>query len=307
MNHVQMLYLGLDAGGSKTRLIGRTGADGSTFTIDGGAANPQRVGMQGSSSVLAELIASAIRERGETEAVRVCAGVAGAGRSAQQQQLADRVESLVKGLAQIEDVRVHVVHDAEIALEAAFPGEGGIVVIAGTGSVVLARTPDGRVERSGGWGYLLGDEGSGHVIGLRGINAVCAALDGGPETALVELAREKVNIASIADAIERVYQDQVPCQHFAPTVVDAAAKGDAVARRIIEEEAAKLADQVHWLQQRLPDVQQRIALHGGITGIRFYQDALCEAIEERIPGWEIRRKVDPPWMGALRLASKIAR
>lgn len=302
-----MLYLGLDVGGSKTKLLGRAGSNGSTFSMDGGGANLQRVGIQAASTVLAELVAEAVRTHGDEKGVSICAGVAGAGRSAEQAALADRLQSLASELTARSDIRVHVVHDAEIALEAAFYGESGIIVIAGTGSVVFARTSDGRTERAGGWGYLLGDEGSGHVIGLRGLNAVCAAHDGGPETMLVDKARADMNIASISDAIQRVYSENVPCQHFAPSVIDAAKAGDAVAANILREEAGRLADQVLWLTRRRPDIQERIALLGGLAGAETYQDILCEAILERLPGFEIRRKVDAPCFGALHLAEKVAR
>ncbi len=302
-----MLFLGLDVGGTKTEMLGRSGSSESTFTMAGGGANLQRVGIQAASTVLAEMVAEAVRTHASEGGVYVCAGVAGAGRPAEQVALADRVQSLASELTSRDDLRVRIVHDAEIALEAAFHGESGIIVISGTGSVVFARTPDGRTERSGGWGYLLGDEGSGHVIGMRGLNAVCAAMDGGPQTSLVEEARDAMNIRSIADAIQQVYKEQVPAQHFARSVISAAKGVDEVAQRILREEAGKLADQVLWLTERRPDVEERIALLGGLAGAKLYQDLLVDAILERLPGWDVRRRSDAPCHGALRLAEKMAR
>ncbi len=300
-----MLYLGLDVGGSKTKLMGRSGSNGSTFSMDGSGANLQRVGLQAASTVLAELVAEAVRSHGTEEGVSVCAGVAGAGRSAEQAALADRLQSLASELTGRQDLRVRVVHDAEIALEAAFHGESGIIVIAGTGSVVFARTTEGRMERAGGWGYLLGDEGSGHVIGLRGLNAVCAALDGGPQTQLVASARERLSIETIADAIQRVYKENMPCQHFAPSVLDAAKAGDVVAQKILDEESGRLADQVLWLTSRRSDIENRLAFIGGLAEAPYYREILSRAVSERLPGQEILDRVDAPSAGALRLAEKM--
>lgn len=301
-----MLYLGLDVGGSKTELIGRVGSSAATFRMNGAGANLQRVGIQAASTVLAELIAEAVRAHPTDGGVSVCAGVAGAGRSADQSALAEGLQSLASELTSKSDLRVRIVHDAEIALEAAFHGESGVILISGTGSVVFARTPEGRRERAGGWGYLLGDEGSGHVIGNRGLNAVCASLDGGPKTSLVEHARDAMNIRTIADAIQQVYAENVPVQHFARSVIAAAKDGDEVANRILEVESSRLADQVLWLARRHPEISKRVALLGGLAAAEYYQDLLVAAILERLPGWEIRRRVDDPCLGALRLAEKMA-
>lgn len=302
--HEHMLYLGLDAGGTKTKLLGRAGGD--TFSLDGAGANLQRVGLNAAATILASMVREALQMRPQEEQVAICAGVSGAGRSSQQSQLAERIQSIVETADPARAVHIMVVHDAHIALEGAFHGESGIIVIAGTGSVGFARTPDGRLHRVGGWGYLLGDEGSGYVIGVRGVAAACAMHDGGPKTKLAEIAREEFGIASVDDAIEKVYRQGWQSQKMAPLVVRAAREGDAVASSILHEQANLLADQAVWLQRRCPDVEHQIALIGGLAGVDFYQEILSDALRKRLKGWQIRRDVDPPVVGALRLAEKAA-
>lgn len=301
-----MLYLGLDAGGTKTTLIGREGVEGATFTISGDGANLQRAGLQAAATILAGLIEEAIRRYSSREGVSVCAGVAGAGRSSDQDALAQRIREIIEAAHPEISLSILVVHDAAIALEAAFEGESGIIAISGTGSVGFGRTPDGKLERVGGWGYLLGDEGSGNAIGVRGLRAVCAALDGGPETSLRSLAEERFDIRSIDDVIRRVYGDTWPCQTMAPVVLDAARAGDDVAQEILEEQAGRLADQISWLAHRRPDIARRIALIGGLAGAEYYQEILTTALKARLPEHDIHRDSPPPVQGALGLAEKLA-
>jgi glucosamine kinase len=300
-----MLFLGLDVGGTKTKLIGSTDGDSSTFTISGDGANLQRAGLQAAATILAGLIDEAVRRKPQEHAVCVCAGVAGAGRSADQDSLAGRIREIIEAGHPEKTIQALVVHDAAIALEAAFQGESGIIVISGTGSVGFGRTPEGKMERVGGWGYLLGDEGSGNAIGVRGLRAVCTALDGGPDTMLRSLAAEEFGMRTIDDVITHVYGGGWPCQNMAPIVIRAARLGDDVAREILDEQSGRLADQIVWLARRRPDIEKRIALIGGLAGADYYQDMLSSALKERLPEWDIRRDSPPPVEGALRLARKL--
>jgi glucosamine kinase len=301
-----MLYLGLDAGGTKTNLAGQENNDGAHFKISGGGANLQRAGLQSAATVLAGLVDEAIRSHPGHEGVNICAGVAGAGRTSDQDALRARLREMIQTMHPSLSVNVLVVHDASIALEAAFEGESGAILISGTGSVVFGRTPEGRVERAGGWGYLLGDEGSGNAIGIRGLRAICAMYDGGPETDLAEMAREKFGLKSANDVIECVYGKKWPPQNVAPLVVEAARHGDNVASDILADEAGMLADQLAWLADRRPDIAPRVALIGGLARASHYEDVLTAAIRDRLPGWEVRRDTASPVEGALGLAKKIA-
>lgn len=292
-------YIGLDAGGSKTELLSGSRLDDDCLSLFGPSANPKRRGHDQAVQVLASLVREAKAKRPGVRVDSVCAGIAGAGRLEEQEAISRDLRATLGA-----DAPEHllIVHDAQIAIEAAFEGESGIMAIAGTGSVALARTEDGELHRVGGWGYLLGDEGSGHAIGLAGLRAITDAYDGGPQTMMQPLLAERYGIATSSDLIRSVYDEHWPVQKMAPLVIEAAAANDEPARKIVEEEARLLARQVTWLAASFPGVQTRVALLGGLTQNAYYRDELSRALGEALPGWTVQDPLHRPVVGAWRLA-----
>lgn len=288
------LYLGLDAGGTKTELL----SDGvPPVHLQGPGANPRRIGFAESARVLTDLIHEALRQRPEATTVQACAGVSGAGRTEAQAELLAALQARL-------DPRVRFVlrHDSEVALEGAFEGGSGVIVIVGTGSVVFGRTHAGRTERVGGWGYLLGDEGSGFRLGQRGLQAVVAMIDGGPATTLREALAARFQLATPQALIQAVYNDHWPLQQMAPVVLEAAAAGDPVARQLVAEETHALVRSVGWLVRRVLDLEPRLALQGGLSHNAFYQAAFADTLAAQLPGWTLMPPLHTPAEGALRLA-----
>lgn len=128
--------------------------------------------------------------------------------------------------------------DALAALTGAFGGGAGIIVIAGTGVICFGRAPNGEIIRVGGWGYLLGDEGSGFSVAQAALIAVLKAWDGrGAPTVLREIFEKHFNVASIELIISQIYSpdfDRGKFAELAPLVFAAADQGDAVAQEIIK-------------------------------------------------------------------------
>src|SRR5207237_4016708 len=131
-----------------------------------------------------------------------------------------------------------------IALVAGAGNEPGIVVIAGTGSIVYGRNAQHVAARAGGWGHILGDEGSGYWIGREALAAVMRADDGrGPETRLTGDVLEHFNITSTSQLPRIVYDRELPRMSVAalgPIVQQAREQGDVVAMRILEHAADEL-------------------------------------------------------------------
>jgi len=228
--------------------------------------------------------------------------VAGAGRPDEQEALATRLR---RALAVDADaVRVEVVHDASIALDAAFGSESGLVVIAGTGSVVCARAKDGTTRQVGGWGSLLGDPGSGHAVGRAGLRAVAADVDGGADTAIRARISDRYGIDERDALIRKVYRDAFAVQDVAPLVIDAAAEGDPVASDILASQAADLGQQVEWLLDGEDGIVPRVALLGGMLRNEPYARVLRRALRERLPGWSVSVLDREPVVGALRRAHR---
>ena len=297
----QPLYIGLDAGGSKTTLVAGHALSDALLRREGPCANLQRQGLDATATVLASLITEAVQAHPGTTEVSVCAGVAGAGDETEQHAIAAKLRS---HLGTDAPRHLHIVHDAAIALEGAFEGGSGIIVIAGTGSICFARTTDGEMLRAGGWGYLLGDEGSGHALGIAGLRAVADAFDGGPPTRLSALLADHYGIDTPRALIHQVYQEKWPVQQMAPLVVQAAKEEDEVACSLIREQTRLLARQIAGLAHRSKAITPRIALLGGLNKEPFYRQALASALLAALPEWIVQEPVAPPVIGALQLAIK---
>ena len=149
---------------------------------------------------------------------------------------------------------------------------------------------------------MLGDEGSGTALGLEAMRAVCRALDGGPHTRLVQLAREQHGFTDRDLLISGVYRQQWPAQSGARMVLDAAAIGDAVATDILRLQTHALARQVAWLAQRCPQLPPRYVLLGGLGEEDPYVTAFEQALASLLPTWQRTEPVCSPPEAALRRA-----
>lgn len=297
------VHIGIDAGGSKTELVAAIEQQEELLNLFAPSSNPARVGYDGSIKVLSSLIKQAMERLPDYEIDSIHAGIAGAGRPTDQKRIHDGVAAELNVLS---PERVVIGHDGEIAIEAAFEGESGVMVVAGTGSVAVARTGDGALLRVGGWGYLIGDEGSGHMIGASGLRALAHAFDGGPETALVDHFASEHHLTTVEEIFHVVYEQKTPLQRFAPIVIQAAERGDNAALAIVEEQARQLAMQVRWLADRCSSVLPQAALLGGLMNVGFYRRTLENAILEQLPGWKVIDPINRPVVGAWRLAKERA-
>lgn len=168
------------------------------------------------------------------------AGLAGAGREASRSAV--EAELGRRRLAR----RVGVGTDVEAAVEAAFPDGAGILLVSGTGSVAAARDGDGGIRRVGGWGALLGDEGSGYAVGLRGLRAAMRMIDGRERaTELLPALLEWSGVDAPDDVPAWVAgASKAEVAALAATVVAAADSGDPVAGRILADAVEALVDHV---------------------------------------------------------------
>ncbi|WP_018637539.1 BadF/BadG/BcrA/BcrD ATPase family protein [Parafrankia elaeagni] len=216
--------LGVDGGGTKTTaaVLDLRRAALSTFTA--GPSNPDVNGLD----VAAESITEAVR--GALDAAGASAGdlggavlaIASADSEENQAALRDRLPHL----ARVEHVLV--LNDVVAAWAAGTLGRPGVAVISGTGSNTLGVAADGRTWRCGGWGHLLGDEGSGHWIGLEGIRAAVAFRDGrAPWSAIVPRLLTFYGLSQVEDVDDLVYTtlDKSGIAAFAAEVAAAAAGG----------------------------------------------------------------------------------
>jgi len=299
-----ILYMGVDAGGTSTRMLAQTPNGPPDLHLHDGGANLLRHGETHVATRIAALVRQVQASRPEATPGALVAGVAGAGQIDAQQSLAARIrEELGNAAPPI----VQIVHDGVVSLETAFPADSGMLIIAGTGSALLARSRKGILSRAGGWGYLIGDEGSGHTIGKKGIAAVAHELDGGPRTTLTHRLGKRHGIEGRQALLQAIFVEQWPVQTMAPIVLEAATEGDAVAQRIVKSEVAALAQQALWLYRRASDIKHRICLTGGMSQSRHYRTAFTCALNTVLPDFTLSRTERPSTYGAARLAQQLAK
>ena len=137
-----------------------------------------------------------------------------------------------------------VVNDALVALEAGAPGKPGVVIISGTGSIAYGRNGEREAARAGGWGYVLGDEGSGYWIGRAALRAVLREADQrGPETALTPLLLKYFGIEAAQGLLHEVYSGNLrpsAIGALAQWVESAFREGDSAAIGILRGAANEL-------------------------------------------------------------------
>ena len=294
------LVIGIDAGGTKTALRAERGIR-APLALEGPGINLRRDGLDHTTEVLASLVRETLDAYGGAARTTVCAGISGA--SSDTETVAAHLRT---ALAPGTDVLVHIVHDAEIALDAAFDTASGIVLIAGTGSIVYGRRRDGSTLRAGGWGFRLGDDGSGTALGRAALRAVAAALDGGPLTRLRKLIADTHGIDSMETLLAWTYTDTPSLAGMAPLLLQAAAAGDEQAGDLLHDETDTLAQQTAWLARRAgSQIERRVALLGGLMSEAPYHEALVGALAHRLPGWFVARCEQEPVEGALRRARRL--
>lgn len=198
--------------------------------------------------------------------------------------------------------------DVEIALDAAFKGERGVLALAGTGSNVAARAADGTITTAGGWGPMLADQGAGHWIGMEGLRRGFLARDEQRPTQLLDAARRLWDLPNVDALIE--FANAQPANRygaqFAPEVVACAAGGDTVACEILDQGGADLAYLSSLLIERLRVIEgarftvPKVAFAGSIlTKVERERASFEKSLSFKYPGVEFIPEPIDPLHGAL--------
>ncbi|MGD0808312.1 MAG: BadF/BadG/BcrA/BcrD ATPase family protein [Acidimicrobiales bacterium] len=290
--------LGLDVGGthSRARLVrdGAVAGEANGPSASLAAAGRGRAG----ASVRALLDELALGPGAGLDAV--CVGAAGTGAAESDAFFVELLSPLTsRGL-------VVVVNDARIVLAAGALSEG-IACIAGTGSIAVG-VAAGREERAGGWGYLLGDEGSGYWVVREAIRELALRKDThSPLGALGAAVMGAANCPDMASLLQRWYDHPAPDEWaaLAPMVIDC---GDPFGPDIAERAAQALATSVSAVHVRLggPPALPVLLAGGLLTGHRVLAGRTVRMVESLLPGADVRVLRDPPVAGAVRLALEAA-
>ncbi|MBV9926503.1 MAG: hypothetical protein JOZ96_15900 [Acidobacteria bacterium] len=298
------LLLGVDGGGSKTRAVVADGEGNVLGEGRAGPSNPLRVGVGEAVGAIRDAFDKACAEAGvrRVEIAAAEVGLAGVKR-------ADIRERMRAGVLELGVKRVEVVTDADIALYGATGGAPGLVIIAGTGSICCGINARGRRACAGGWGPVVGDEGSGSWIARRALQSVARATDGrARRTSLVEAACDYFNVTRADDLSTAVYAPNMTNTRiagFGGRVVEAAKRRDVVARAIVEEAGRELALAAAAVIRKLKMERERfqVAYVGGIFGAG---PLILDSLTEELARVARRAFLAPPVLAPAEAAARMA-
>lgn len=296
------LFLGIDGGGTKTRCI--VGDEKAVLGAGtGSGCNVLRVGEACAQDSLSGAIHEACVQAGVSprQIARTCAGISGAAD--------DGIASLVQRLLiEIVGGAIEVVGDMEVALEGAFDGGAGIIVIAGTGSIAYGRNARGEKARAGGWGRVVSDEGSGHWIAVKSLAAALRTRDEGKSSDLLAALMSALEAKTAEDLVIRLNAD--PIRDYAslfPVVLTRADAGDKIAAEVLQSAGRELAKLAEILVKRLFETSEEVsvATHGGVfASSAVVKESFQQHLRTLCPGaGRVEPNVDPA-LGALERARR---
>ena len=297
-------YLALDVGGTKTEYV-LADETHELARVRGGTIKRMRTdantAAQNLDKALAEL--TALTGVSMSSITRSCVGAAG------------NTVALVTGwireaFAERVGGSLILVGDVEIALDAAFFGGPGVLVMAGTGSNVAGRTIAGDLTTAGGWGPALADQGSGNRIGHQALRDIFLAVDEDRTTALLPAVLDLWQLPDLDSLVG--YANQIPAPDFtrlAPLVVKCAAEGDAVAQNVLHREAEDLAHLARLVIERIRRAGNRADNPAWLPGLAFtgsilehvapIREGIVDALRRDLPSLKVLPGVVDPILGAL--------
>jgi glucosamine kinase len=295
------LVVGMDAGGTKTRAFAVTRAGDIVGRGAGGGANLlSSPDPQGS---IAAALREALAGRVPDAVVLSCAG-------------GERAADRAKGRAILAsllgpEVAVEVTHDAKAALYAGNPAGCGVVLISGTGSIAYGRNDQGVEARCGGWGYLVGDEGSAVWIGQEGLRAASYDHDGrGSPTTITRHLFEDLDATDFNEVLPLLYGKPHPSPAILAAtraVARAFAENDGIAVNIVQRGARLLAGMAATVAHRLLLEGGPVYLSGGaFENVRPLEKAVRLELLSALPRAAVEPVGEEPAMGAARLAAALA-
>ncbi len=294
--------LGVDGGASGTRCVIARASGELLGRGTGGPSNPITVGVEAAANAIIKAVDGAVEGCGVGRFGVACMGIAGAMRPPVLGALRSRLETL--------DVeRLEITSDAVIALAGATGCRHGVVVIAGTGSVAYGENEVGDMAKAGGWGWRLGDEGSGNYIGSRALIAAVRYHDGrGPPTILTEKVRTVLGLTDMSELIDRVYLGGMGVEDVSALAVlvgEAAEEGDWEASRILEDAGAELGAAALTVARKLGlSGDFIVAPTGGAFNLGLLKASFDEAVKQGAAQCCIISPRFEPAVGAALLALK---
>jgi glucosamine kinase len=289
-------FLAVDAGGTKTDYV-LADETSELARVRTGSIKRLRVDAATACRNLQSALSELSQRTGVSMAsiTRTCVGTAGETILLVTDWLREAITARVGG-------GLLILGDVEIALDAAFPGQPGVLVLAGTGSNVVGRSAEGKLISAGGWGPVLADQGSGHMIGVDALRAIFLAKDEERHTGLLDGVMDFWQLSSLEHLVE--YANSQPAPDFSTltgVVLQCAQLGDEIALAVLRGQGEQLGYLVRLVIRRLRqtsigDWTPPLAFAGSILGnVPPIREALMAAVQSEFPAAQAPEKgvVDP--------------
>lgn len=295
-------FIGIDSGGTKFDIVITDAKKKVIYRSKYPSCHYSVHGAEKTAEVLSGYVRKSIKKKGLKleNCGGICFGIAGAREEFDRKKLA----RLFKKKLKVKNITVTT--DAKNAITGAFDGGDGIILIAGTGSVLYGKYK-GKLNRVGGWGRILGDQGSGFIIGREGLRELVKEYDerelGRKESILSKLVKKRFGIVK-KNIVDKVFAKHFEIQRVCECVIEAAEKKDKVCLKIVKQSAEDLLENIK-LYIKLAGIKSNIeiAFIGSvIENDNLLSKTLKNGIKKNLKNVEIVLKRNEPTMGAIQIA-----
>lgn len=290
-------YLGIDGGGTRTVAAVSDEKGNILCKVESGTINFYSAFMETVRENLSYIVKQIQWELGKITFDGVFIGCSALDWEADE----ETIHKMCDGI--IEANKIGMNSDAYVALRAS---ECKAVAICGTGSMAIGETDDGEIIVKGGWGHIIGDEGSAYQVAIEAIRHCCYLYDCGAADEILFAALDYFKVSSVKDIIDVIYpkfdgKDFIA--GFCKIISELAENGDENARRLIKSEAENFANYTVKLLLDDTDNFSSLAVYGGMFKRCYgFYEAFCDALIGDYPDLHIRLLETPPEEGALKLA-----
>lgn len=291
--------MGIDGGGTKTIALA-AGTDGWVYgESQGDSINYNAIGMEKARVNMKSVLRDLEKSTGISRFRAVCIGSS----AIFYTPVGTQYKEFLNDMFQSDNV--YMLGDIQIAMESMLSPPPYALAISGTGSIVAACDENQNIQHAGGWGYLLGDEGSAYRIAIDGIKAAISYYDGlGEETALTDEVMSYFQIQDMRSLVEKIYHSNASHSYlssFATNVTRCAEAGDHAACYAVVVNSHKLADHAVALLKKY-DNQTTIplAVSGGVfMNSKLFFESFAARIHSQLNNIQINKLEYPPQVGAL--------
>lgn len=282
----------VDGGGTKTSAVAYDSLGNELSNSQGGFGN-LTVNVEEALTNIEYAIKGAMISLRDLKCIHICVGLAGV-------EVGKNKEIVKDFLEKIFNVSVTVVNDAYLALNASLKGQEGILVISGTGSIAYGKYKN-EVVRTGGWGHILGDEGSGYDIVKKAFKQMTLDKDDNKDMSnLTAVLLDKINAKNIPEAMDYVYKNNKgELASLVPAIVDMANEGDKDAMKILNEAGIELAELCLKSYKSLNINEDiKVAIKGSIlTKVQIVRDSFVKELKNNLIKFSIIDDNEPSTKG----------